>query len=52
MLDGSSEESMVRGISGVVARRLAAAEAGELIRSMQAAMKQRAKEETFNFEMW
>jgi hypothetical protein len=40
--DGASDESVVRGVCRAVARRLAAAEAGELVRSMQAAAKLRA----------
>ncbi|GBF93784.1 hypothetical protein Rsub_06116 [Raphidocelis subcapitata] len=40
-LEAASEDCLVRGITGAVARRLAAAEAGELVRSMQAAVRER-----------
>lgn len=36
----------MRSISGIVARRLAAAEVGLLVRSMQAAVKERDASET------
>lgn len=44
LLDPSCEDILVNSVSAVAARRLAAAEAGELVRSMQAANKQRNKE--------
>jgi hypothetical protein len=41
VLADGSEECLVRSITGAVARRLAAAEASELVRSMQAALQER-----------
>jgi len=54
--DEGSDETLVRSICGMVARRLAAAEVGELVRSMQAAEKQRRVRQqgdrAFGAELW
>lgn len=54
--DEGSDETLVRSICGMVARRLAAAEVGELVRSMQAAEKQRQVRQqgdrAFGAELW
>jgi hypothetical protein len=48
----SSEACLVRSVTGAIAARLAAAEAGELVRSMQAALQERNRNDKDTPAAW